>query len=257
MAALHSRMIGPKPHLDAVAGRIERAALRDTKLLRAAAALELEDQRPVGEPQARERRAGSVRQRHQASVRAPHRHDVEHRRHRPERGGRARQGQRILRRQQPEANQREIGVHLPADREGRVLEHGRRARQRAPQRTVFVIAPAELPGACSAARRHDATANPRRNRPSSPRTAVPGQGCLTVPPRLRASSVAAVARSAAMRYPTSATRERQRRNPPCRCAALDKRHNLPNPIRPSHCSHIALNYLKFGPLCQNFFLSSH
>ncbi len=130
MAARYPRTIGPKPHLDAVADRIERVALGDAKLLRAPAALELEDQRPASEPQARERRAGSARQRREAPVLAPHRHDVEHRRHRPERRGRSVLGEGVLPSVEPEAPEPALGRRLAAKREGGVLEYRRLARAR-------------------------------------------------------------------------------------------------------------------------------
>ena len=80
MAPLHPRT-GPKPRLDVVVQRIERPAIGDPDLLRPPAALELEDQRPVGEPQARERRAGIGRERRKPRPVLAHRHHVEHRRH--------------------------------------------------------------------------------------------------------------------------------------------------------------------------------
>ena len=133
MAARHPRTIGPKPHLDAVADRIERVALGDAKLLRAPAALELEDQRPASEPQARERRAGSARQRREAPVLAPHRHDLEHRRHRPERRGRSVLGERVLEGVEPEAP--EPALRTPTGGEARRGRPRTPARRRGAPRT--------------------------------------------------------------------------------------------------------------------------
>ena len=150
---------GAQPHLDAVEGGIERRAPGDPHLLGAPAALELENQRPVGEPQARERRTGPARQRRKPFTVPPHRHHVEHRGHRPEWRGGSVDGQGVLPAVEPEVPEAALRRSLAAQREGRVLEHRRPVRARRVCRLEGEVALEELPGPRTAAACRSAAAS--------------------------------------------------------------------------------------------------
>ena len=140
--------------------RVEARAVGDPDLQRTAGALDLEDQGAVIEPQARERGAGLAGERDQPRPVRRRRPRLEHRRHLPERRGRAERGERVLPGQQAKARERTVGLHLPADGEGRVLVHIRRWREAKPRRRVLGIAFQELPRPCPASRRHGVTRTP-------------------------------------------------------------------------------------------------
>ena len=116
--------------------RIERIAIADPHLLRAPAALKLEDERCAGEPEPRERRARLAREPGKARPSSTRRLHVEHRRHRPERRERPVRVEGVLEAVQPETREPAVGLRLAAKRKRRVFEHRRVGRAR-PVRLLF------------------------------------------------------------------------------------------------------------------------